>query len=162
VCIRYPPSVLQLKSISTSQPSARHAYSGGSSSGCEQDLVTSKRVVEMDEQRVPAGNTPTLETKRLVLRPLSANEADSLHRISNEPNVRLYRGTAHRSRRRRSRTLSSTVIACSPKRTWGTSTLANPRGSFMRELWRVPSRNRLKSLMSEPNALPSNDSSLHR
>jgi hypothetical protein len=25
----------------------------------------------------------------------------------------------------------------------------------MRELWRVPSRNRLKSLMSEPNALPS-------
>jgi ribosomal-protein-alanine N-acetyltransferase len=44
----------------------------------------------MDEQRVPAGKTPTLETERLVLRPLSADEADSLHRISNEPNVRLY------------------------------------------------------------------------
>jgi [ribosomal protein S5]-alanine N-acetyltransferase len=44
----------------------------------------------MYEQRVPAGNTPTLETERLVLRPLSANELDSLHRISNEPNVRLY------------------------------------------------------------------------
>jgi ribosomal-protein-alanine N-acetyltransferase len=39
---------------------------------------------------VPAGNVPTLETERLVLRPLSADEADSLHRISNEPNVRLY------------------------------------------------------------------------
>jgi [ribosomal protein S5]-alanine N-acetyltransferase len=44
----------------------------------------------MYEQRVPAGNTPTLETERLVLRPLSADEADSLHRISNEANVRLY------------------------------------------------------------------------
>jgi RimJ/RimL family protein N-acetyltransferase len=44
----------------------------------------------MDEQRVPAGNTPTLETERLVLLPLSADEADSLHRISNEPNVRRY------------------------------------------------------------------------
>jgi [ribosomal protein S5]-alanine N-acetyltransferase len=31
-----------------------------------------------------------LETERLVLRPLSADEEDSLHRISNEPNVRLY------------------------------------------------------------------------
>jgi RimJ/RimL family protein N-acetyltransferase len=31
-----------------------------------------------------------LETERLVLRPLSVDEADSLHRISNEPNVRLY------------------------------------------------------------------------
>ena len=39
---------------------------------------------------VPADNTPTLETERLVLRPLSADEVDSLHRISNEPNVRLY------------------------------------------------------------------------
>jgi ribosomal-protein-alanine N-acetyltransferase len=38
---------------------------------------------------VPAGTMPTLETERLVLRPLSADEADSLHRISNEPNVRL-------------------------------------------------------------------------
>jgi len=31
-----------------------------------------------------------LETERLLLRPLSADEAGSLHRISNEPNVRLY------------------------------------------------------------------------
>jgi RimJ/RimL family protein N-acetyltransferase len=31
-----------------------------------------------------------LETERLLLRPLSADEADSLHRISNEPNVRRY------------------------------------------------------------------------
>jgi [ribosomal protein S5]-alanine N-acetyltransferase len=31
-----------------------------------------------------------LETERLVLRPLSADEVDTLHRISNEPNVRLY------------------------------------------------------------------------
>src|SRR5215207_5841805 len=40
--------------------------------------------------KVPPANTPMLETERLVLRPLSADEADSLHRISNEPNVRLY------------------------------------------------------------------------
>jgi RimJ/RimL family protein N-acetyltransferase len=40
--------------------------------------------------RTPTGNTPTLETERLVLRPLSAGELDALHRISNEPNVRLY------------------------------------------------------------------------
>ncbi len=40
--------------------------------------------------KVPAGNTPMLETERLVLRPLSTDEVDSLHRISNEPNVRLY------------------------------------------------------------------------
>ena len=39
---------------------------------------------------VPADNTPTLETERLVLRPLSAGELDSLRRISNEPHVRLY------------------------------------------------------------------------
>jgi [ribosomal protein S5]-alanine N-acetyltransferase len=38
----------------------------------------------------PAGDKPMLETERLVLRPLSADEADSLHRISNEPNVLLY------------------------------------------------------------------------
>jgi RimJ/RimL family protein N-acetyltransferase len=31
-----------------------------------------------------------LETERLLLRALSADDADSLHRISNEPNVRLY------------------------------------------------------------------------
>jgi ribosomal-protein-alanine N-acetyltransferase len=31
-----------------------------------------------------------LETERLVLRPVSADEVGSLHRISNEPNVRLY------------------------------------------------------------------------
>jgi hypothetical protein len=31
-----------------------------------------------------------LETGRLVLRPLSTDERDSLHRISNEPSVRLY------------------------------------------------------------------------
>ena len=41
-------------------------------------------------RKVPAGNKPLLETERLVLRPLSADEVDSLHRISNEPNVRLY------------------------------------------------------------------------
>jgi [ribosomal protein S5]-alanine N-acetyltransferase len=40
--------------------------------------------------KVPAANTPMLETERLVLKPLSADEADSLYRISNEPNVRLY------------------------------------------------------------------------
>jgi ribosomal-protein-alanine N-acetyltransferase len=41
-------------------------------------------------RKVPAGNTPTLETERLLLRPLAVDEVDSLHRISNEPNVRLY------------------------------------------------------------------------
>ena len=41
-------------------------------------------------RKVPAGDRPTLETERLVLRPLSADEVTSLHRISNEPNVRLY------------------------------------------------------------------------
>jgi RimJ/RimL family protein N-acetyltransferase len=41
-------------------------------------------------REVPTGDRPTLETERLVLRPLSADEADSLHRISNEPDVRLY------------------------------------------------------------------------
>ena len=40
--------------------------------------------------RTPTGDKPTLETERLVLRPLSADEVDSLHRISNEPNVRLH------------------------------------------------------------------------
>jgi [ribosomal protein S5]-alanine N-acetyltransferase len=40
--------------------------------------------------RTPTGDKPTLETERLVLRPLSADEMDSLHRISNEPNVRRY------------------------------------------------------------------------
>ena len=38
-------------------------------------------------REVPAGNTPTLETECLVLRPPSAAEADSLHCISNEPNL---------------------------------------------------------------------------
>jgi ribosomal-protein-alanine N-acetyltransferase len=41
-------------------------------------------------RKVPAGKAPVLETECLVLRPLSADEADSLHRISNEPDVRLY------------------------------------------------------------------------
>ena len=41
-------------------------------------------------RKVPAGNKLILETERLVLRPLSAADADSLRRISNEPNVRLY------------------------------------------------------------------------
>jgi RimJ/RimL family protein N-acetyltransferase len=41
-------------------------------------------------RKVPAGNTPMLETERLLLRALSTNDVDSLHRISNEPNVRLY------------------------------------------------------------------------
>jgi ribosomal-protein-alanine N-acetyltransferase len=39
---------------------------------------------------VTAANTLILETERLLLRPLSADEADPLHRISNEPKVRLY------------------------------------------------------------------------
>jgi RimJ/RimL family protein N-acetyltransferase len=33
---------------------------------------------------------PELETERLVLRPLSANDAGALHRISNDPPVRRY------------------------------------------------------------------------
>jgi RimJ/RimL family protein N-acetyltransferase len=41
-------------------------------------------------RKVPAGNTPMLETERLLLRPLSADEVGPLHRISNEPNVRLH------------------------------------------------------------------------
>jgi RimJ/RimL family protein N-acetyltransferase len=41
-------------------------------------------------RKVPAGNKPILETERLVLLPLSADEVDSLHRISNEPKVRLH------------------------------------------------------------------------
>ena len=41
-------------------------------------------------RKVPTGYPPVLETERLVLRALSADEATSLHRISNEPNVRLY------------------------------------------------------------------------
>jgi [ribosomal protein S5]-alanine N-acetyltransferase len=41
-------------------------------------------------RKVPAGDKPLLETERLVLRPLSSDEVDFLHRISNEPNVRLY------------------------------------------------------------------------
>src|ERR671938_60101 len=35
VCIRHPPSVHQLKSISTSRPSAHHAQGSASSKGCE-------------------------------------------------------------------------------------------------------------------------------
>ena len=35
-------------------------------------------------------DSPTLETGRLILRPISSDDADSLHRISNEPNVRRY------------------------------------------------------------------------
>jgi hypothetical protein len=45
---------------------------------------------QMMSREVPGGNTPTLETERLVMRPLSADDVVSLHRISNEPNVRLY------------------------------------------------------------------------
>jgi [ribosomal protein S5]-alanine N-acetyltransferase len=41
-------------------------------------------------RKTPADNTLVLETERLVLRPLASDEADFLHRISNEPNVRLY------------------------------------------------------------------------
>ena len=36
----------------------------------------------------PADEGPTLETERLLLRPLSADDADALRRISNEPEVR--------------------------------------------------------------------------
>ena len=41
-------------------------------------------------RKISAGNRLMLETERLVLRPLVADEVDSLHRISNEPTVRLY------------------------------------------------------------------------
>ena len=41
-------------------------------------------------RKVPAGNKPMLETERLLLRALSADEVDSLRRISNEPNARLH------------------------------------------------------------------------
>jgi len=41
-------------------------------------------------RKVPTGNMPLLETERLLLRPLSADEVDCLYCISNEPNVRLY------------------------------------------------------------------------
>jgi hypothetical protein len=40
-------------------------------------------------RKVPAANTPMLETECLVLRAVSADEVDSLHRISNEPDVAL-------------------------------------------------------------------------
>lgn len=36
------------------------------------------------------GKEPTLHTDRLVLRPLSGEDADALHRISNDPQVRRY------------------------------------------------------------------------
>ena len=38
----------------------------------------------------PASNPPTLQTERLVLRPLSMDDLDALHRTSNEPSVRRY------------------------------------------------------------------------
>jgi RimJ/RimL family protein N-acetyltransferase len=41
----------------------------------------------MDPQ---SGNNPTLETGRLLLRPLSEADVDALRRISNEPLVRHY------------------------------------------------------------------------
>jgi RimJ/RimL family protein N-acetyltransferase len=41
-------------------------------------------------RKVPAGDKPMLQTERLALRPLSSDEVDFLHRISNEPKVRLY------------------------------------------------------------------------
>lgn len=41
-------------------------------------------------RRAPTGGTLTLETGRLVLRPLSTDDADALHRVSNEPDVRRY------------------------------------------------------------------------
>ena len=42
-------------------------------------------------------NTPTLGTKRLILRPLSTHDAPALHRISNEPLVRRYLWTTGRT-----------------------------------------------------------------
>lgn len=36
------------------------------------------------------GDTPTLRTNRLVLRPITAHDLDALHRISNEPEVRRF------------------------------------------------------------------------
>ena len=41
-------------------------------------------------REAPTGIAPTIETGRLVLWPLSADDADALHRISNEPDVRRY------------------------------------------------------------------------
>jgi ribosomal-protein-alanine N-acetyltransferase len=41
-------------------------------------------------RRALAGNLPTLETARLILRPITAHDAAALHRISNEPGVRRY------------------------------------------------------------------------
>lgn len=40
--------------------------------------------------QTPANNAPTLETGRLVLRPLAETDVDELYRISNEPLVRRY------------------------------------------------------------------------
>lgn len=42
------------------------------------------------ERETFVGNAPTLETERLVLRPLSEADVDALHRVSNEPLVRRY------------------------------------------------------------------------
>lgn len=43
----------------------------------------------IDRMATP-GTTCSLETDRLVLRPLATEDADALHRISNEPGVRRY------------------------------------------------------------------------
>jgi RimJ/RimL family protein N-acetyltransferase len=51
--------------------------------------LTDRKEAQMN-RKVPAGNAPTLETERLVLRPLSTDDADALYRISNEPDMRLY------------------------------------------------------------------------
>ena len=42
------------------------------------------------DQGTPAGSTRTLQTERLILRPLAASDAPAIHRISNEPAVRRY------------------------------------------------------------------------
>jgi RimJ/RimL family protein N-acetyltransferase len=42
------------------------------------------------KNKAPPANAPTLETERLVLHPIATEDADALHRISNEPSVRRY------------------------------------------------------------------------
>ena len=66
---------------------------------------------------VPAGNRLPLETERLVLRPLTTDEVDSLHRVSIEPKVRLYLWDDQPVSEATIKGLTRTAIACSPKRT---------------------------------------------
>lgn len=56
----------------------------------EQSTLTEQREVKMKKPETFASNLPTLETERLLLRPLSGGDVDAPHRISNEPLVRRY------------------------------------------------------------------------